>query len=49
MNDGVTIWMILFAVFALIFFVIAGIVSWKGVADIKELMEDPELNQSNDQ
>ena len=49
MNDGIMIWMILFAVFALIFFVIAGIVSWKGVADIKELMEDPELNQSNDQ
>ncbi|MEX0719567.1 MAG: hypothetical protein WD059_02790 [Balneolaceae bacterium] len=45
MNDGTTIWMIIFAVFALIFFVVAAIVSVKGIADIKDLMNDPDLNK----
>lgn len=48
MTSGVLIWMILFGIFAVIFFTIAAIVSHKGVADIKELMNDPELNQRDD-
>lgn len=43
MHSGVLIWIILLAIFASIFFTIAAIVSWKGVADIKELMNDPDL------
>ena len=48
MSSGVIIWMVLFGVFASLFFGIAAIVSWKGVADIKELMNDPELSEGND-
>lgn len=48
MASGVLIWMILFGIFAILFFAIAGVVSYKGVADIKELMNDPELNQKDD-
>jgi hypothetical protein len=44
MTDGILIWMILFGVFALIFFSIAAVVAVKGVSDIKEIMNDPELN-----
>lgn len=44
MTNGILIWMILFGVFALIFFSIAAVVSVKGVSDIKEIMNDPELN-----
>lgn len=47
MSNGVIIWMSLFAIFAVIFFSIAAIVSVKGIADIKEIMNDPEL-KSND-
>jgi|AntRauTorckE6833_2_1112554.scaffolds.fasta_scaffold00002_128 hypothetical protein len=47
MNEATMIWMILFGVFATIFFVIAGIVSVKGIAEIKELFNDPDL-QNND-
>ncbi len=43
MSDGVTLWMLIFAVFAMIFFSIAAVVSVKGIADIKEIMNDPEL------
>lgn len=43
MNDGTLYWMILFAVFSILFFVIAAIVSFKGIAEIKELFNDPEL------
>lgn len=43
MSSGVLIWMILFGFFAVIFFVIAGIISVKGIGDIKEIMNDPEL------
>jgi len=43
MSDGTMFWMITFAVFAVIFFVIAAGVSIKGIAEIKELFNDPEL------
>lgn len=43
MSSGVLIWMILFAFFALIFFSIATMVSVKGIAEIKEIMNDPDL------
>lgn len=48
MSSGVLIWVILFGIFAIIFFSIAAIVSVKGIADIKELMNDPELSGEND-
>ncbi|WP_161485170.1 hypothetical protein [Balneola sp. EhC07] len=44
MTDGILIWMILFGIFAFIFFSIAAVVAVKGVSDIKEIMNDPELN-----
>jgi len=47
MSSGMLIWMILFAVFAVIFFVIATVVSIKGIAEIKELFNDPELNNND--
>lgn len=47
MNSGTLVWMIIFGVFAVMFFVIAAVVAFKGVAEIKELFNDPEL-QSHD-
>ncbi len=48
MSSGVIIWMTLFGIFAVIFFSIAAVVSYKGIGDIKELMNDPELNKEHD-
>jgi len=45
MNSGTIIWMAIFAVSAFVFFAIASVVTFKGVREIKELMNDPELNQ----
>jgi|TARA_R100001015_G_C4561955_1_gene121641 hypothetical protein len=47
MNDGTLIWMILFGVFATIFFVIAAVISIRGVAEIKELFNDPDLQNDD--
>ena len=38
MNKGALIWMIIFAVSALCFFVVAAVVSVRGFADLKELL-----------
>jgi hypothetical protein len=38
MNRGTLIWMIIFAVSALVFFAVALVVSVKGVADLKDLL-----------
>lgn len=43
MSDETLFWMITFAIFAFIFFVIAAVVSIRGIAEIKELFNDPEL------
>ena len=43
MSSGVLFWMILFGIFAFVFFAIAAVISIKGIADIKEIMNDPEL------
>lgn len=47
MNEETFVWIIIFAIFAGIFFVVAFVVSFKGIKEIKELMQDPEL-QDND-
>ena len=47
MNNGTIIWMAIFAVSALIFFAIASVVTVRGVKEIKELMNDPELNKES--
>ena len=38
MNTGTVVWMIIFAVSALCFFVVAAVVSVRGLADLKELL-----------
>lgn len=47
MNEAALFWMIIFGVFAIIFFVIAAIVSVKGIAEIKELFNDPDLQNDD--
>ncbi|MGF1671397.1 MAG: hypothetical protein ACFCU6_13190 [Balneolaceae bacterium] len=48
MNDGTILWFAILVIFALIFFVIAAVVTYKGIAEIKEIMNDPELKKKND-
>lgn len=48
MDDAAMIWILIFGFFAMLFFVIAAVVSFKGIAEIKELFNDPDLNKNND-
>lgn len=43
MNEATWIWMIIFGVCATMFFVIAAVVAFKGIAEMKELFNDPDL------
>jgi hypothetical protein len=48
MNSGALVWMVLFALAAICFFVVAAIVAVKGMSDLRDLLSgsDEESNHS---
>ena len=42
MNTGSLVWLIIFAISAAAFFVVAGVVTIKGVGDLRELLHIPD-------
>jgi len=44
MNTGALLWIITFAIAAAVFFIVAAIVSVRGVSDLKDLLRSKEDN-----
>jgi hypothetical protein len=42
MNTGTLIWLIIFAISAATFFIVAGIVTIKGLSDLRDLLRPPD-------
>ena len=42
MNTATLLWLIIFAISAAIFFIVAGIVAIKGVSDLRDLLRTPD-------
>jgi hypothetical protein len=45
MNKGALIWIIIFALSAICFFIIAGIVTIKGTSDLKDLLSRSKIKE----
>ena len=44
MNTGALLWIIIFAISAAVFFIVAAVVSVRGVSDLKDLLRSKEDN-----
>lgn len=42
MNTGTFVWLIIFAISAAVFFIVAGIVTIKGLGDLRDLLRAPD-------
>ncbi|MEP6913092.1 MAG: hypothetical protein ABI923_10070 [bacterium] len=42
MNTGALSWIIIFAISAAVFFIVAGIVAIKGLSDLRDLLRSPD-------
>ncbi|MGE0132856.1 MAG: hypothetical protein AB7U82_32660 [Blastocatellales bacterium] len=49
MNSGMTLWMVIFALSAICFFVIAGVVAVKGAGDLRELLSRSGMKAGTDE
>jgi hypothetical protein len=45
MNTGTLVWLIIFAISAVAFFIVAGIVTIKGLGDLRDLLCAPDERQ----
>jgi hypothetical protein len=47
MTAGTLVWLIIFAVSAAMFFIVAGIVAIKGVGDLRDLLSVPDEREND--
>lgn len=48
MSSGVLVWMVIFGLFAALFFGIAAVVSFKGIDDVRDLLFNTNKGQENE-